>query len=68
MQELSHAHGLGIDTAALAAARQPLAPQDDQYPEACLHLQALFPRGAAAHTQEWPGYERGCASGTASRK
>lgn len=52
LQELSHAHGLGIDTAALAAARQPLAPQDDQYTEACLHLQALFPRRTAAHTQE----------------
>jgi len=52
VQELSDAPGRGIDTAALAAARQPLAPQDDQYPEACLHLQSLFPRRTAAHTQE----------------
>lgn len=52
LQELSDAHGLGIDAAALAAARQPLAPQDDQYPEACQHLQALFAHRMAAHTQE----------------
>lgn len=59
LQEFSQAHGLGMDAAALATARQPLALQDDRYPEACHHLQALFPHRTAAHPQELGEAPRG---------
>lgn len=60
LNELSTAHGLGIDTAALAAARQPPAQGNDNlYPEACLHLQTLFAQRTVAHTQELGEAPRG---------